>query len=284
MTSGTWALAVERPDDLSRALHDSFLHANTSGWSAQLTGGDAVAFTRLYLGDEFCHHLIPTMAELETVLAWCQERQVPLTLATPPVTDDGLRDLRPLLRRLQGEPGAEVVANDWGTLRLLQRDFPKLGRVLGRTLRRQIKDPRADVAAATGAMTDGYHALLTQLGVTMISADRLPDSPTALPLAMHVPYEFVTTGRICSVSGVPFPETKKFLVDFSCPKPCRDFYLDLQDASVKGGMRQKGNTLYGRNGGESLLTAGNAWVARWVYDLSIDKQLSLLQAPAEVLA
>lgn len=280
---GTWALAVERPDDLTRAVASGHLQATSPGWSAILATGTRVDFARLYLGDEFCHHLIPTIQDVETALSWCQERQVPLSLATPPVTDEGLDDLRPLLRRLDGEMGAEVVANDWGTLRVLQRDFPRLVRVLGRTLRRQIKDPRAEVALATGAMTDGYQALLQRLGVAMIAADRLPDGPTALSLAMHLPYEFVTTGRICSISGVPFPEPKKFLVDFSCPKPCRDFYLDLQDTSVPGGMRQKGNTLYARNGGDSLLTADNAWVARWVYDLSVDKTLSLLQAPAEAL-
>jgi hypothetical protein len=284
MTGTTWALAVERTEDLSVALNSGAIALGANGYKARLATGDAVAFERLYLGDEFCHHLIPTPQDLETALAWCAGRRIPLTLATPPVTDEGMQDLRPLLARLQAEADAEVVANDWGTLRLLQRQYPGLKRLMGRTLRRQIKDPRAEAATATGAMTDGYAALLSQLGVAMISADRLPDGPTALPLAMHVPYEFVTSGRICSISGVPFPDHKKFLVDFSCPKPCRDFYLDLQDASVAGGMRQKGNTLYARNGGTSLLTADNAWVARWVYDLSVDKTYSLLQQPAEVRA
>jgi hypothetical protein len=283
VTTAPWALAIERTEDLSQALANGVIQPTASGWSAHLAAGESVVFGRLYLGDEFCHHLIPTLLDLETALTWCQERGVPLTLATPPVTDDGLQDLRPLFMRLQSAPGAEVVANDWGTLRVLQREFPQLGRVLGRTLRRQIKDPRAEQAAATGAMTDGYQALLTKLGVTMISADRLPDDPTTLPLAMHLPYEFVTTGRICSISGVPFPDHKKFLVDFSCPKPCRDFYLDLQDASVQGSMRQKGNTLYAHNGGETLLRPENGWVARWIYDLSIDKTYSLLQAPVETL-
>jgi hypothetical protein len=282
MTGSSWALAVERTEDLTLALASGAIAAAATGYTARLATGDAVAFERLYLGDEFCHHLIPTLPDLETALAWCAERRIPLTLATPPVTDEGIQDLRPLLARLQGEADAEVVANDWGTLRLLQRDYPGLKRVLGRTLRRQIKDPRAEAASATAAMTDGYAALLNQLGVAMISADRLPDGPTALPLAMHVPYEFVTSGRICSISGVPFPDPKKFLVDFSCPKPCRDFYLDLKDASIAGGMRQKGNTLYARNGGQSLLTADNAWVARWVYDLSVDKAFSLLHTTAEV--
>lgn len=283
MTNRAWALAVERPEDLSRAIAAGAIRETAAGWTADLITGGAVRFNRLYLGDEFCHHLIPTLPELETALAGCAVRQVPFTLATPPVTDEGINALRPLLVRLADEPDAEVVANDWGTLRLLSREFPKLGRILGRTLRRQIKDPRAAETTAAGAMTDGYMTLLQRFGVSLISADRLPDIETALPLAMHVPFEFVTSGRICSISGVPFPQQRKFLVDFSCPKPCREFYLDLKDASVKGFIRQKGNTLFAENGGLALLEKAEHWVKRWVYDLSIDKKLSLLAQPVEAL-
>ena len=277
-----WAIAAERPEDLAAALADGRIRRGAQGWNAQLADGTDVAFTRLYVAEEFCAQLILKPAEMRAFATLAAEAGVPMTLATPPVTDAELAELRPLLAILAETPDPEVVCNDWGTLRLVSREFPGVGRVLGRVLRRQLKDPRAEGRESTATMPAAYADLLVRLGVGLISADRLPDGPSALPLALHVPYEFVTSGRMCAVSGIPFPEPKKFLSDFSCPKPCRDFSLRLHDPSVAQPMWQKGNTLYAENGGVATIAGGLGRVARFVYDLSTDRGGILLAQRAEV--
>lgn len=279
--TGAWAVAAERPTDLEDAIAGGRLRPAAGGWAATLAAGGAVRFGRLYAGEEFCAQLILTPAELRALADLAAGVGAAVTLLTPPVTDQELASLRPLLALLAGLPDPEVVANDWGTLRLAAREFPGVRRVLGRVLRRQLKDPRAADRAATAQMPGAYVDLLKRLGVAMISADRLPDGPSPLPLALHVPFEFVTSGRICAVSGLPYAEEpRKFLSDFHCPRPCRDFSLRLADPSVRTPLWQKGNTLYAPNdeGVDRAAAAGR--VARWVYDLSIDREGVLVPAPA----
>lgn len=274
-----WAVAAERPADLEAAIAAARLRPATGGWAATLADGRTVSLTRLYAGEEFCAQLILTPAELRALADQAAAVGAAVTLLTPPATDQELASLRPLLAILADLPDPEVVANDWGTLRLVAREFPHVRRVLGRVLRRQLKDPRADERTATAQMPAAYVELLTRLGVAMISADRLPDGPSPLPLALHVPFEFVTSGRICAVSGLPFvDEPRKFLSDFHCPRPCRDFSLRLADPSVRAPLWQKGNTLYAGN--DDAVGAADGRVARWVYDLSIDREGVLVPAPA----
>lgn len=282
MTAVSWALAVERPQELTQALADGALRVAAGGWTANLAHGAAVHFDRLYAGEEFCAQLLLTPAELHEFAAQAAEVGAAVTLLTPPVTDEELAALRPLLAIVAELPDPEIVANDWGTLRMAQRDFPAVRRVLGRCLRRQLKDPRATTREATASLPPAFVALLAKFGVAMASADRLPDGPSALPLALHVPFEFVTSGRICAVSGIPFPEPRKFLVDFHCPRPCRDFSLKLHDPSHGKPLWQKGNTLYADNGGAALLLEAAGRVDRWVYDLSIDRARTMLESPVEV--
>lgn len=286
VASAAWAVAVERPADLEAALADGRLRPAAGGWAATLASGATLRLARLYAGEEFCAQLILTPAELRALVDLAAAAGASVTLLTPPVTDQELASLRPLLAILAELPDPEVVLNDWGALRLAARDFPGIRRVLGRVLRRQLKDPRAPERTATAALPAAYVDLLQRLGVTMLSADRLPDGPSPLPLALHVPFEFVTSGRICAVSGLPYAEEpRKFLSDFHCPRPCRDFSLRLADPSVGQPLWQKGNTLYASNG-EALAAAAEGRVARWVYDLSIDREgvLVPLPAPAGALA
>jgi hypothetical protein len=271
----SWSLAAERAEDVTSAVASGRLAPATMGWSATLIDGVAVTFSRLYVGDEFCQQLIPSGRELESMIELADSRHVPVTLATPPVTDDGLDGLGPALRALADRPAAEVLVNDWGTLRHVHRLFPELRKVLGRVLHREAKDPRASGRHATASLTEPYVTLLRRFGVSMLSLDRLPADESPLPLAVHLPYEFVTAGRACVISGVAFPEPKKFRSDFACPRPCRTLFLDLRSSDPRVEMRQKGNALYAGNGGTSLISSAAGRVARWVYDLSVDKAYSL---------
>ena len=72
---------------------------------------------RLYIGDEFCIHRLPSKDELDTICQLVKRENRDLTFLTPPLTDDGMDRCRPLFDFLN-ERGlrTEVVVNDWGVL------------------------------------------------------------------------------------------------------------------------------------------------------------------------
>ncbi|MFN3477211.1 MAG: hypothetical protein ACK4Z6_06630, partial [Candidatus Methylomirabilales bacterium] len=81
-----------------------------------------IAFSRVYFGNEFCQHLIPTLAHLRAVYLAAVEKGFTFTLLTPYITDDGLEKLKPLLSFLSTrEDLIEVVVNDWGVFNFLRR-------------------------------------------------------------------------------------------------------------------------------------------------------------------
>jgi hypothetical protein len=99
-------------------------------------------YQRVYFGSEFCERRIPALDAMKTVLGRAGELGMKFTLATPFVTDQGLARVEVLLQHLNSfQKGCEVVANDWGVLRLLRTRFPSLEPVVGRLLVKQKRCP-----------------------------------------------------------------------------------------------------------------------------------------------
>src|SRR3990172_9007931 len=90
----------------------------------RLSEGGADSASRLYFGNEFCDHLIPSPRTLSEALALSRELGLRFSLVTPMVTDSGIDALGRLFRSLPD--GSEVIASDWGVLRLVRTEFPSL--------------------------------------------------------------------------------------------------------------------------------------------------------------
>ncbi|MBI5477732.1 MAG: hypothetical protein HY906_02685 [Deltaproteobacteria bacterium] len=246
------------------------------GWSTTLASGESVLFRRLYAGAEFCRHLIPSRAQWTAVLALARRRRVPVTLRTPPVTEEALARLAIVLRALSGVQGAEVVANDWGTLRLVHRRFPGLRPILGRCLRRQKKDPRVGELAMSGAMSPETLDLLARWGVDLVEADCLPDDASPIALALHLPFAFVASGSLCLLSGLGRPVEEKFRPDRPCRAPCRGRAVRLHHPACRAPLLLRENTFFAARGvGGPPLARPD--VARLVYDLDTDVDRSFLR-------
>ncbi len=274
-----WAIAAGVPE-IQAAEASGDLQPAERGWSATLYSGEPVVFQRLYAGEEFCRHLIPGRTRWRSLLALAERRGVPVTLTTPPATEDDLARLSVLFRMLSGSPGAEVVANDWGVLSLVRRRFPDLRPLLGRGLRRQRKDPRSKDLAHPGAMARELQDLLAHLGVDRVEADWLPDDASPIPLVMHVPFAFLASGSLCALSGLNRPVYEKFRPDQPCAAPCRGLRAQLRHAAFSAPVLLKGNTLFGQNG-VGLASAARPDVARLVYDLDTDVERRFLRPTPE---
>ncbi|MDD5097224.1 MAG: hypothetical protein PHU59_01890 [Candidatus Omnitrophica bacterium] len=100
-------------------------------------------FSRLYYGNEFCERLIPSLKDLNQILRYTKRMGLDFSLATPYVTDSGLKKLKILFKFLKTKKiKCEVIVNDWGVLNLINRKYPNLQPVLGRLLTKQKRGPQ----------------------------------------------------------------------------------------------------------------------------------------------
>ena len=100
------------------------------------------SFDRVYYGAEFCEHLIPNVAEVRQVYEQILIRNKKMTFVTPYVTNKGLQSLGNIFTYLNRlDVNMEIVFNDWGVFRILQRQYSNLVPVLGRLLTKQKRDP-----------------------------------------------------------------------------------------------------------------------------------------------
>jgi hypothetical protein len=236
-----------------------------------------LVFTRVYFGNEFCQHLIPSLGKLRRVYEACKERGIHFSFVTPYVTDKGIKRLRPLLDFLaESTPHTEVIVNDWGVLRMLRRNYPELEIVLGRLMNKMLRDPRVtglykQTAPETVIKTLNepamaatlYQQFLTGLGVRTLEFDVLLQGMNfssladgGLTVSVYVPYGFVATGRVCMIGSLHLPKPKKFDVDIRCSFECQEYTTELHYTSpvnkVDQKYFQKGTTVFYTHSREML--------------------------------
>jgi hypothetical protein len=214
--------------------------------------------TRLYLGNEFCENLMLSPERLRKALRRAAELGLRGSLLTPMVTDRGLRRLLPLLEVLA--PGAEVIVNDWGALRLLRESFPHLVPVAGRLFAKQIKDPRLSSPdwmrlAPHGLFESGFRDLLLSFGVGRMEFDLPPHLDPShvhsedIRITAHAPYGYCSKGRICRIGSLSLPKSSKFAPGHPCRQECLTYVAPMERRVGAGEslhVFQRGNTLFYR--------------------------------------
>ncbi|MFH1788382.1 MAG: hypothetical protein ABH834_03265 [Candidatus Altiarchaeota archaeon] len=207
-------------------------------------------YDRVYLGDEFCERLLPTVRQLEKALKISDKK---ITLATPPLTDKGLAGAKKLLSALPGK--TEVVVNDWGLL-----DDVKglnLSPVLGRLLLKYHRDPRVEliddkipkgcrkVLHSSALTQERFVKFLKKNRIRRIELDAVPfevdhGDLSGFKASLHVPYAYVTTTRQCLAN---YFTTGRFGIR-ECRKQCIECSFPWESQELAFDMVQKGNTLF----------------------------------------
>ncbi|MGL1834700.1 hypothetical protein ACKVEX_13980 [Rhodocyclaceae bacterium SMB388] len=214
--------------------------------------------THLYLGSEFCEHLLPSAHTLRRGLARAAEAGLQLALLTPVASPQVVRQLAELLPMLPEH--AEVVVNDWGVAALLAESHTGLRPIAGRILCRMIKDPRLSgekwAPQCAPAVDSGpRHALLQRLGLTRIELDMpmFADLHTFsdLPCAkgVHLPYAYVAKGRMCRPGSMSLSGSERFAVGRKCRKECLSLsaVVERPGADDPHATVQLGNTVFSRH-------------------------------------
>ena len=255
-------LATIRATSLdNRALQRSVREAGLDADTGSVLRHDPIV-TRLQFGSEFCDRLQPSPRQLERALALARGCGLDFTLTTSILSDSTLTDLRTLLSLL--DPGTEVVANDWGTLRLLGARFPSLVPIAGRLLCKMVKDPRLPSRQWSMLYPPGVHSrsfctVLERFNVKRIEMDVAPfaaaydlESP-AMAVSVHVPYGFAAKGRMCWYGSLHEPDAEKFTVVPACRRECvryRARRMRPMGAAADLETVQRGNTLLYRHSPE----------------------------------
>lgn len=222
--------------------------------------------SRIYFGHEFCERLLPTTNELSKVARGAERVGLELTFVTPYVTDRGLGRLANLLRVLARlRPESEVVFNDWGTLRLLRRDFAALRPVLGRLLHKMKRGPRlatlatrfnpstADYFRTCSLDVPLYRDFLCDQGVGRVELDNvlqgidLDLGGTGLRASLYVPFGYIATTRLCLAASCDRHGMEDEVGIFSCRRECRRFTFELDQLGTTVPQIRKGNTVFFRN-------------------------------------
>jgi len=231
--------------------------------------------SRLYFGQEFCEHLIPSCDDLEKALSVARESGLHFTYVTGYVTDDGLAVTRRNLAWLaEHSPDSEVVVNDWGVLAMLAEEFPTLQPVLGRLQIKQqrmarfttkapqvsmrgVNAPEADVLGRQIAALrrlnlsiPEYRQRLQGLGVKRFDLDivpqgvEIPAGAWGFGVSCYYPWGYVTGSRNCYTAGMLDPRRSYVVTGARCPAPCRRMNRGAKIKHFPQPPVQRGNSVF----------------------------------------
>ena len=304
-----WALALFRRSDLAdlpRHLRfETAPHGRQDAQQAEARAAAIEAFgppawTRLYFGHEFCERRAPAVDDVRRAYEAASSAGLAFSLLTGYVTDQGLDRLRPVLAWLAGrdDPHIEIVANDWGVVRVVTGDHAALRPVLGRLMNRMLRDPRI-MPGFVGAPAPGdalaavrqssisapvFRRLLARLGVERVEFDNLIQgldmdfAGLGVAASVYVPYGYVVTGRVCAIGSLGQPASDRFHVGADCRRECQRYTITRQASAspFDGGHREyleRGNTCCYYQDRSAIASAGEmaqqAGISRVVYQTDL---------------
>lgn len=104
-------------------------------------------FSRIYVGNEFCHNLFPCEEMLFDILQKAEKEKLDITVCFTYMRDCYIEKTKAILEKLYEwcslhNKSIEIVINDWGMLKLLEDKSDYFTAVLGVLLNKRKKDPR----------------------------------------------------------------------------------------------------------------------------------------------
>lgn len=227
----------------------------------------------VYLGSDTCCHLMPGIRGLVEARKLCRERKQRLALLLPPVPQAALAYALTLLESYAAD-GGEVVVNDFGMLRQVQRFSglrPVLGRLLHKTRRNAFLD-RLD-PAQTGLLPDQQAAqqmvlqeseyglaavrnLYRSQGVGRVGLDNrcynlaFSQEKPRLHLDIYYPWGCLSVGRVCDIASLGNRQ-HALTPQQECRRLCRSTGATYRESGIFG-LLQRRNAIYSPNTGLSF--------------------------------
>lgn len=202
-------------------------------------------YRRIYIGSYFCGKYFLQMleADIKNLKAFCEERARKVTLVIPVFSEKdlalGLSKIHEIMDLL-GDVLDECTFNDFGMMAYLSRTYEvKLN--LGRLLMKDYRDPRYPEYFNMVYKPKLFHEYMDDwiknYNITGIEMDPthgtvdLSEAKEGITLAIHLPYCYMTMGRICEYASIHKEIDQKFRPNMECHKECMENFIeyDLQD-------------------------------------------------------
>jgi len=207
---------------------------------------------RIYYGNEFCEHLLPSVEQIRKVKTFAKENNHDFTLVLPWITDKYSSKIISLIEEL--EERDEVVCNDWGVIQtVIDLGLEnKINIIIGRLLNTQKKDPRAyngehRTLQSPPFLNGEFGKFLDKYNIKRIETDDPRNiqnfSGTHFLGHIHTPFTYITTTRKCLLANSSSLKQKTLTIG-SCKKECQDTAITMESIRMPQKIMLKGNSQF----------------------------------------
>lgn len=203
---------------------------------------------RLYIGNQFCPHLIPDWEKLKELLDKAEREHLSITLMFSYLREERIADTRKLLDQIaawcdRAQTRIEIVAGDWGMLSLICERKTWFEPVPGVLLNKRRKDPRVrykigvsgehEPPAENALNSSFYRAYLKKAyGITRFEQEscgyciQLPEGKNSI----HFPFYQTNTSQYCPLYARCKEGSRGRQREMeTCPRYCRDYVFSYPD-------------------------------------------------------
>lgn len=175
------------------------------------------AAERIYIGNEFCHNLLPTKEQYIPLLEKARKEKLAITLVFTYMRDEYVEETKQIVECIyewckREQQLIEVVVNDWGMVQLLKDKHPYIQLNLGVLLNKRRKDPRysykrgiqehSSILAKNQLNEEEFQSMLRKkwnIKRFEYEAGPLPVSVPQGHHSLHVPYYQTNTSQYCTL-------------------------------------------------------------------------------------
>jgi hypothetical protein len=212
-------------------------------------------FNRLYFGTESCENCMPNVDSVRKAKEIALKKGIAFTLVTPVCTEYGIDYLANHVLQHINNIDVEITSNDFGVFHMLSQMGFKGDIVMGRMLAKSKKWPLGDVPdefkeslshSPFGLIE--YQEYLHNKGVSVIELDNRIEGYNfdldKLPfnIGLHMPFVYLTSGRMCFLSGQEKNNEERFGIIKGCKR-----YCDSQTVRLNNQFYSNGRAVYGVN-------------------------------------
>lgn len=213
---------------------------------------------RLYIGNAFCHLLLPGEEQLFALMEKANVENVGITLVFPCMREFQVEEMVKLLKKVENwcekrQIRVEILVNDWGMAALVRENGEYLEPCLGVLLNKQKKDPRMHYKKGStrglgeNNLQAGFYRrfLKDTYGINRYEWESC-GYPQVFPQgknSLHLPYYQTNTSQYCPLyASCTEGERGKQRLQESCPGYCEQYaYIYPEHLHMAG----RYNSLFG---------------------------------------
>lgn len=240
-------------------------------------------YKRIYIGSYFCaeyfmnlssHRITKILSELSNN---DESIKYSITLVVPIFTQKNFKEAKTLIEKLMNEFNQnidEITINDYGMLKYVHDQFQVEKKFnvkinAGRILSKDYREPRYpdyfNQEWVPKILNSYAEKIFKQYGVSGLEFDlthrvlNFKNQEQSFDLAIHTPFAYMTTGKICEYASINSDVKQKFRPNKSCTLECNNCLIQY-DVSNERNWFRLGRTIYFANANCEIRTKDNDYL------------------------